>query len=126
MRILGLCLLLFVCVAMLCPTMPAQAQSPNQNQTAAKTDSSGTWNVRPGSGLHFLKPDRDGVLVLKPDWDGILAAEGFCAYMRTYRVKREYRNSDEVRPAGYTTCVPSKRFEVRSAVEVHAEPAPQK
>lgn len=44
------------------------------------------------------------------------AGESFCAFMRTYRVERERRGSDVVRPAGYTTCVPSKRFELKSAV----------
>ena len=54
------------------------------------------------------------------DLSGIFS-EPFCAYIRTYRVKREYRNSDVVSPAGYTTCVPSKRFEMKSAVQVQTE-----
>jgi hypothetical protein len=39
-----------------------------------------------------------------------------CAYMRTYRVKRQERGSDAVAPAGYTTCVPTRHFGVKSAV----------
>ncbi len=43
--------------------------------------------------------------------------EPTCAYMRTYRVKREARDSDVTRPAGYTTCVPMARFAVKRATE---------
>ena len=45
-----------------------------------------------------------------------------CAYMRTYRVKRRRRGSDVVGPAGYTTCVPMRRFEMRSAVQTVGDP----
>lgn len=44
-----------------------------------------------------------------------------CAYMRTYRVKRQVRGSDAVAPAGYTTCVPMRRFEMRSTVETRTD-----
>ena len=54
-----------------------------------------------------IKPE-----LFKPDSSGTS-----CAYMRTYRVKRQARGSDTVFPAGYTTCVPMQRFEMRSAVE---------
>jgi len=59
----------------------------------------------------FLPPD---------DSDGFLQPLGdqepSCVYMRTYRVKRETRNSDVTSPAGYTTCVPVARFAVKRAV----------
>jgi hypothetical protein len=51
--------------------------------------------------------------------------EPFCAFMRTYRVEREHRGSDVVRPAGYKTCVPTKRFELKSAVQMQPEPSPE-
>ncbi len=47
----------------------------------------------------------------------------YCAFMRIYRVKRKYRGSDIVAPAGYTTCVLTKRFEMRSAVQTERTPA---
>jgi hypothetical protein len=40
-----------------------------------------------------------------------------CLTLRTYRVAREHPNSDVVRPAGYSTCQPSSRFQVKTAVE---------
>jgi len=45
----------------------------------------------------------------------------FCATMRTYRMKRESRDSDSVRRSGYTTCVPMTRFRI----ETSAKPKPQ-
>jgi hypothetical protein len=49
----------------------------------------------------------------------------YCAFMRTYKVRRQHRGSDVVRPAGYRTCVPTKRFELKSAVQVQPEPSPE-
>lgn len=53
-------------------------------------------------------PEREAASMDSPD--------SFCAYLRTYRVKREAKGSDAVRPAGYSKCVPSARFTVKSAV----------
>ncbi|HTR23243.1 MAG TPA: hypothetical protein VMI10_04620 [Terriglobales bacterium] len=55
--------------------------------------------------------------VLRFGPDASEAGDRACAYMRTYRVKRHRRGWDVVGPAGYTTCVPMRRFEMRSAVE---------
>jgi hypothetical protein len=48
--------------------------------------------------------------------DRIVSAGGegndSCAYMRTYRVRREFRGSDITRPAGYLTCVPMAKFRI--------------
>ncbi len=105
MKILSLSLLLFGLFA----TAQGQTSSslPNTDQPAAQ-------DLRSAEPFYFrLQPDRTQPV------------ESFCAYMRTYRVKRQQRNSDVVSPAGYTTCVPSKRFELRSAVEVQKDPAPR-
>jgi hypothetical protein len=48
--------------------------------------------------------------------------EQFCAFMRTYRVKRDSRDSDMVRADGYTTCVPTARVTLKSTVEITTEP----
>ena len=57
------------------------------------------------------------VLILPSD-----SRDAVCAFMRTYRVKREFRGSDVTRPAGYTTCVPAARFTMKTTVEVKEEP----
>jgi hypothetical protein len=43
--------------------------------------------------------------------------EPTCYMLRTYRVVRENPQSDSTRPAGYSTCQPSTRFQVRTAVD---------
>ncbi len=94
---------------LLCLLATAQAQTP---PAQPKNDQPATQQVRSTEPFYFrLEPDRT-----QP-------AETFCAYMRTYRVKRQYRDTDVVAPAGYTTCVPSQRFELHSAVQVETDRA---
>jgi hypothetical protein len=128
MKILGLCFLLFVCLATFSQAQNSMNQDsanpPKNNQAAGQSsqiidhlslpkDSQPTSHLR----LHKVDPY---------DVSSVTFSEPFCAYMRTYRVRREYRNSDVVSPSGYTTCVPSARFEVRSAVQVQSESDPRK
>jgi hypothetical protein len=56
------------------------------------------------------------------DRDSLPDGDSYCAFMRTYRVRREQQASDAVRPAGYRTCIPARRFELRSAVQIQPEP----
>jgi hypothetical protein len=42
-----------------------------------------------------------------------------CYTLRTYRVARDSPDSDSTHPAGYTTCVPSTRYGLKTAVETH-------
>jgi len=39
-----------------------------------------------------------------------------CLKLRTYFLAREGRDSDTVEPAGYTTCQPASRYEMKFAV----------
>ena len=74
-----------------------------------------TW-PRIAGNRTFLSPnDDDGFLLPLGD------QEPSCVFMRTYRVKREARDSDVTRPAGYTTCVPAGRFAVKRAVKLDSE-----
>ncbi len=105
MKVLSLSLLLFCLVAI------SQAQTVSTEPKPAQPAAQDSRSTEP---FYFrVEPDR-----AQP-------VESFCAYMRTYRVKRMHRGSDVVSPAGYTTCVPSKRFELRSAVQVQNDPAPR-
>jgi hypothetical protein len=36
-----------------------------------------------------------------------------CYSIRSYRVTRDHRESDSTRPAGYSTCQPASRFQVK-------------
>jgi hypothetical protein len=64
-----------------------------------------------------LAPAPEDRIILNLDSELSPRPYSYCAYMRTYRVKRDHPGSDMTRLAGYTTCVPSKRFEMRSAVQ---------
>ena len=111
MKILGLCVLVLVCLAPLqCQESPKNDQVPAQaSPFTAPSPLFGEPQAVPPLFSRYLEPDRIFVGTF---------SEPYCAYMRTYRVQRERRGSDLVRPAGYTTCVPTKRFEMKSAVEV--------
>ncbi len=111
MKILGLCFVLMFALVQL-----SLAQASPQPAT--------------GDQAEILNPqssaDQPFVLNLEPNRDLVDDSEVFCAYMRTYRVRREYSGSDAVAPAGYTTCVPTRRFELKSAVQVEKkEPVPR-
>jgi hypothetical protein len=101
MKILSLCLVL------LCLATASRAQTPSRPTNDAVTDQDSQASLKP-----FALKSATGDLRTGDN------AETFCAYMRTYRVKRKYRGSDVVRPAGYTKCVPTQRFELRTAVQV--------
>ena len=44
-----------------------------------------------------------------------LDADSTCYAIRTYRVARDSEDSDSTHPAGYSTCQPSNRYQVKSA-----------
>lgn len=46
-----------------------------------------------------------------------------CLTIRAYRVAREHPDSDAVRPAGYSTCQPSSRFQIKTAVDSYQIPS---
>ena len=61
------------------------------------------WRIIPKSDLKGVTPD------------GPLANDFTCLSIRSYVVKRDSKNSDSVHPAGYSTCVPTKRFSLKTA-----------
>ncbi|HEX6823470.1 MAG TPA: hypothetical protein VF123_15540 [Candidatus Sulfotelmatobacter sp.] len=73
------------------------------------------WRIIPKSDKDkriLITPDMDGKSVSP---DGPLATDFTCLSIRSYVVKRDSKNSDSVHPAGYTTCVPAKRFRLKTA-----------
>ena len=44
-----------------------------------------------------------------------LAADTTCLSIRSYVVARDSKDSDSTHPAGYSTCLPSNRYQVRNA-----------
>jgi hypothetical protein len=103
MKVLGLCFLFVVCLA---PLAQAQESSKSTNDQAV-----------------IAAPAAGDNMILDLNAKAAPGSDTSCAFMRTYRVKRDHPGSDMTRPAGYTACVPFKRFEVKSAVQVQSEPA---
>lgn len=75
------------------------------------------WRIIP-------KSDKDRSFLITPEVDGQgigvapagpLASDFTCLSIRSYVVKRDSKNSDSVHPTGYTTCVPAKRFRLKTA-----------
>ena len=110
MKILGLLLL------SLCLLATSAAQSATDPQ---KGDRTTTQDSRLSGTL--LLPDHTRDRISRDE-----STISYCAYMRTYKVKREYRNSDVVKLTGYTKCVPTERVELRTTVQTETEPAPRK
>ena len=115
MNKLGLFLsLLFICLGISSAQNAPKAASPRAKSTRQSALLAAQVAERPEDRLILnMKPDTPD----SPDDPNA----NTCAYMRTYRVKRQARGSDAVAPAGYTTCVPTRRFEMRSAVETHMD-----
>jgi len=120
---LSFLLLLSVCLAAVSYAQDARMDSLKKD--SPKRDSSKVMSSRPQSDFsasYFADGVEDRLVfnikpeLFKPDSSGTS-----CAYMRTYRVKRQARDSDTVFPAGYTTCVPMQRFEMKSAVETRTD-----
>ena len=122
MKPLGLCCLFLSSVLVVDASAQQQSNSPALNTDQAAIQK---WLVRGGQ-TKWARIDSDRIILSPGDGDGFMLSlddnSASCVYIRTYRVKREARDSDVTRPAGYTTCVPVARFIVKRAVEPRLEP----
>ena len=123
MKPLGLCFLFLSSVFVADASAQQQSNSPALNTDNAAIQK---WLAR-GEQTMLPRIDSDRVILSPDDGDGFTLSlhdnNASCVYMRTYRVKREARDSDVTRPAGYTICVPVARFMVKRAVEPKLEPS---
>lgn len=123
MKPLGLCFLFLSSVFVADASAQQQSNSPALNTDNAAIQK---WLAR-GEQTMLPRIDSDRVILSPDDGDGFTLSlhdnNASCVYMRTYRVKREARDSDVTRPAEYTTCVPVARFMVKRAVEPKLEPS---
>jgi hypothetical protein len=108
MKTLGLC---FVLILLAGSLAISAAQTDQQSDPAS-------LSADQRSTLDSSKPGRMSVRR-----DALFSSDDdvTCAFMRTYRVKREGHGSDVVRPDGYTTCVPTTRMTLKSTVEIKRE-----
>ena len=106
MKTLGLCFLFLSFALVVDALAQEQANAPALNTDKAAIqkwlarDGQTRWPRIHGDRGIFPPDDRDSSIFSLYD------REWSCAYMRTYRVKREARDSDITRAAGYTKCVP--------------------
>lgn len=68
-----------------------------------------------------LKPNDPEIVVnLNPDGRMVVPgsqSDSLCYAIRSYVVARDSKHSDSVHPVGYTTCVPARRYQLRTTVE---------
>jgi len=106
-----------LCCLLFCLAPITQAQQLQASATSSKSTDDHTAVQTSAASEYFGLQSLNARL----DRTTPLFAERYCAYLRTYRVRRESRNSDVVSPAGYTECVPASRFEVKRAVVIQPE-----
>ena len=82
----------------------AAAQSPSIDSVRAIGNENGSDAVLP------LDSRTQRILTLEQN-------EATCYTLRAYRVARVSPGSDSTRPAGYSTCQPTTRFQLKQAVE---------
>lgn len=95
----------------------SDVQKPPEFRTPPAATMSEPWRILPKSdqdkGIVLITPEMDQKGIVSPD--GPLATDFTCLSIRSYVVKRDSKNSDSVHPAGYSTCVPAKRFGLKTA-----------
>ena len=93
-------------------TIPT-TQIPDFRPTPSATE---PWRIIPKTpgdqSMKFLIAPNDEA-VLTP---GAMPTDQFCLAIRSYVVARDSKDSDSVHPAGYTTCVPASRFQLKKTV----------
>jgi hypothetical protein len=101
-RLLLLPLLIALCVATVAAQTPSDKTS-DSSQAASSQGEHNSSNITP-------QVHTQHILTLEQN-------ETTCYTLRTYRVARENPESDSTRPAGYSTCQPATRFQLRTAVD---------
>jgi len=84
------------------PSQPASYDSGQNALDPARLDQYRLDQIRGDPSLRHLKLDK-------------LDAETTCYAIRSYVVARDSKDSDSTHPAGYSTCQPSNRYQVKSA-----------
>jgi hypothetical protein len=143
-RLLGLCLLISLCVAIstaqsspvtsLNSSQPASAQSQSTESGTIRLqfaipfviDVQSLFGAVPDNILNDSESGKTAQLLRAQRAYDLYASsqeDTFCLSLRTYRVARVSPDSDVTRPASYSTCQPSSRFQVKTAVESREIPS---
>jgi hypothetical protein len=95
------CVIFFFCVATMTQAQDSQPKASAQQFTAQNSTSS---LVNSSPNLATNETERG------------------CYYLRVYKVRRPYRDSDVTVPSGYTVCTASANRELKNAVETRIGP----
>ncbi|MGD0567831.1 MAG: hypothetical protein ABSA78_05455 [Candidatus Sulfotelmatobacter sp.] len=115
--------LLILSVLILTWVASVGAQSPEKNAASPPADALNlprTTLVAPGTGEDTFTARTASGLLESRLLQHALALEqnnATCYSIRLYRVKRDDPQSDTTRAAGYSTCQPAARFQVKTAVD---------
>jgi hypothetical protein len=101
------------------PENTKQATVGIERELTAQKLTSQNWSAKPeGRALSSdLRPELDP----QADSGLVTNARRSCAFIRTYRVVRPYKDSDFVEHDGYSTCSPLKNLELKSAIKIEDE-----
>ena len=106
-RLLVLSLLILLCVA------TVAAQSPSGKSNDSSSASSENKKVSPETrALDSNTQDASAQHILTLEQN-----DAVCYTLRTYRVARLSPESDATKPAGYSSCLRSSRFQLKTAVD---------
>jgi hypothetical protein len=84
---------------------------PQTSQATIRADQFRLPSSLDGSNMsHLIPPTEFRAQIPKPQQSGVT-----CYAIRSYRVTRDDPESDSTRLAGYSTCQPSARFQVKDA-----------
>jgi hypothetical protein len=101
-RLLVLSLLTLLCVA----TVAAQSPSDKTHDSS----SAASENKKDSPETRALESSSQHILTLEQN-------DTICYTLRTYRVARLSPESDATKPAGYSSCLRSSRFQLKTAVD---------
>ena len=113
-RLLVLPLLISTCVA------PVAAQSLSQENPVSQFLPAPPQDNQIGIRADQFRLHRDGFdrshMLRPPEFRApILRSDATCYSLRAYRVTRDDPESDVTKPAGYSTCQPAARFQLKDA-----------
>jgi hypothetical protein len=99
-------IVIVIAIAGCCVQVATAQQSSSASSNGADQAIIQAWDEASHPAEARIENDR---LILPDDRDAA------CAFLRVYRMKRDIPGSDETRPAGYTTCVRSSQFTMKSS-----------
>ena len=95
------------------PSIEAKANVPQDPLARLETSQPPRYKNDPGGDTKtFFFPSPGNGFVISPE----ALADNLCFAIRSYVMARDSKDSDSTHLVGYTTCVPSRKYQVRTVV----------